>query len=85
MQQPIPLRPDYAAARRCANAARQRAYRRRKQRGERVVGVRVSDKVIEALLRRGLPDADSRRRAKVAAELTEILEAWASHYLTRDA
>jgi hypothetical protein len=69
-----------SAARRAAD--RQRAYRQRCRRGERIYRIKISNKVIEALLRRGMSDTDSRRRQKVADELSAVLCQWAEHWVT---
>jgi len=69
-----------AAARR-ATAERQKAYRCRQAAGERIYAVKASDKVLLALMRRGLTEADSRKRKVVAGELAAVLEQWAAHWI----
>jgi hypothetical protein len=62
-------------------AARAKRYRQRRRNGEQVYRVTVNERVIEALLRRGLNEADSRNRRKVADELGEVLREWSDRWL----
>jgi hypothetical protein len=74
-------RPAFLQVSAMTPAERQRAYRQRCRRGERVYRIKISDKVITALARRGMSDADTRRRQKVSDELAVILRQWAEHWL----
>ena len=62
-------------------AERQRAYRRRVRHGERVIPVKIGDRVLEALMRRGLPEADNEQLETVARELSVVLDQWADAWL----
>ena len=63
-------------------AERQRDYRERRRNGERVVSVRVTDQIIEALIvSQRLNDKASLNRQKLAAELANVLQEWATRWL----
>jgi hypothetical protein len=61
-------------------ATRQRRYRQRQNAGEAVYRIAVKPVVIEALLARGMSEADSLDRARVAAELALVLAQWAAYW-----
>ena len=63
-------------------AIRSRRYRRRQANDEEVCPVPVRRRVLEALLDRGLSEADSRDRSKVGEELGCVLGQWAERWFT---
>jgi hypothetical protein len=64
------------------HADRQRNYRERRRNGERVVSVRVTDRVIEALIiSERLGEAASRDRQKLATSVADVLQEWATRWL----
>jgi len=64
------------------HADRQRAYRERRRNGERVVSVRVTDEIVEALIvSQRLGDKASLDRRKLAVELAKVLQEWAGRWL----
>jgi len=76
MQQPIPLRPDYAAARRCAAAAaRQRRARERRRRGLVVFHVEADENgVADMLIRTGrLNETQASSRRLIERELKRLI------------
>jgi hypothetical protein len=60
-------------------AIRSRRHRKREGR-EWVYSVPVTRQVLEALIDRGLPEADSEDRNKVAAELSAVLAQWSERW-----
>jgi phosphoheptose isomerase len=67
--------------RRLSSAARQRAYRQRLN-GHKVLSIRVSPKVIEAvLIAERLTDKQSRDRKMLAADLGLVLEEWSRRWV----
>ena len=65
-------------------AEKQRLYRERQAKGLRIYRVTVSERVLLALLERGMPELASRRRKQVSAALSEILELWAAEWVGDD-
>jgi hypothetical protein len=69
-------------------AIRNRRYRKRQASNEEICPTPVRPRVLDAMLDRGLSEADSRDRRKVGEEAAGILDLWAEHWFaekTRDA
>jgi hypothetical protein len=60
---------------------KQRLYRQRVRRQEAVHRVLVGPRVIEALIERGMSEAESRNREAVSRELSIVLQQWAERWL----
>jgi hypothetical protein len=88
---PRPHKPRRAASSRRAqqrdrqdgdgSRAKQRRYRQRQRTGEAVYRVLVEPRVIWALIKRGMSEADSRNREAVSRELSTVLQQWAKHWV----
>jgi DICT domain-containing protein len=76
----VSARPNRTPAQ-YAVARRQRAYRQRLSRGERICQVAVNSKLLEVAVGGRFTDQESRSRRYVAQELAMILEQWCDEYL----
>ena len=64
-----------------SSRTKQRRYRQRQHRREAVHRVLVGPRVIEALIKRGMTDAESRNREAVSRELSIVLQQCAKRWV----